>query len=108
MGCYYTLCHNTYAFSLLFYKVYMKRENAGSWNSGLEKEQILETYSTQLQKSRNFTEARFGIYKKYWRKNQPEGAHTLATRVGACPTPLGVPPCLVGPLAGHRCPSSAI
>ena len=36
MGCYYTLCHNTYAFSLLFYKVYMKRENAGSWNSGLD------------------------------------------------------------------------
>ncbi|KAI5013044.1 hypothetical protein ZWY2020_027998 [Hordeum vulgare] len=31
--------------------VYMKRENAGSWNSGLEKEQILETYSAQLQKS---------------------------------------------------------
>ena len=56
MGCYYTLYHNTYAFSLLFYKVYMKRENAGSWNSGLEKEQILETYSAQLQKSRNFIE----------------------------------------------------
>jgi hypothetical protein len=37
-------------FSLLFYKVYMKRENAGSWNSGLEKEHILETYSAQLQK----------------------------------------------------------
>ena len=32
MGYYYTLCHNTYAFSLLFYKVYMKRENVGSWN----------------------------------------------------------------------------
>ena len=48
MGCYYTLCHNTYAYSLLFYKVYMKRENAGSWNSGLEKEQILETYFAQL------------------------------------------------------------
>ena len=51
MGCSYTLCHNTYAYSLLFYKVYMKRENVGSWNSGLEKEQMLETYSTQLQKS---------------------------------------------------------
>ena len=86
MGCYYTLCHNTYAYFLLFYKVYIRRENAGSWNSGLEKEQILETYSTQLQKSWNFTEARFGIYKKYWRKNQPEGAHTLATRVGGAPT----------------------
>ena len=45
MGCYYTLCHNTYAYSLLFYKVYIKRENAGSWDSGLEKEQIVETYS---------------------------------------------------------------
>ena len=45
------LWYNTYALSLLFYKVYMKRENAGSWNSGLEKEQILETYSAQLQKS---------------------------------------------------------
>ncbi|KAF7056812.1 hypothetical protein CFC21_064190 [Triticum aestivum] len=31
--------------------VYIKRENAGSWNSGLDKEQILETYSAQLQKS---------------------------------------------------------
>ena len=39
------------AYSLLFYKVYIKRENAGSWDSGLEKEQILETYSTQLHKS---------------------------------------------------------
>ena len=51
MGCYYTLCHNTYAYSLLFYKVYMKRENADSWDSRLEKEQILETYYAQLQKS---------------------------------------------------------
>src|SRR3954468_18779648 len=37
-------------------------------------------------------EACFGIYTKYWRKNQPEGAHTLATRVGVHPTPLGAPP----------------
>ena len=51
MGYYYILYHNTYAFSLLFYEVYMKRENAGSWDYGLEKEQILETYSAQLQKS---------------------------------------------------------
>ena len=34
-----------------FTRFIMKRENAGSWNSGLEKEQILETYSAQLQKS---------------------------------------------------------
>ena len=49
MGCYYTLCLNTYGYFLLFYKVYIKRENASNWNSGLEKEQILETYSAQLQ-----------------------------------------------------------
>ena len=65
MGFYYTLYHNTYAYSLLFYKVYMKRENAGSWNSGLEKEQILETYSAQLQKSWNSTKDVFGNNKKY-------------------------------------------
>ena len=45
-----TLCHNTYAYSLLFYKVYIKRENAGRWDSGVEKEQILGGYSAQLQK----------------------------------------------------------
>ena len=50
MGCYIMLCQNTYAYSILFYKVYMKRENASSWDSELEKEQILETYSAQLQK----------------------------------------------------------
>ena len=30
---------------------FTKRENAGSWDFGLEKEKILETYSAQLQKS---------------------------------------------------------
>ena len=35
-----------------FTRFTMKRENAGSWNSGLEKkEQTLETYSAQLQKT---------------------------------------------------------
>ena len=34
MDCYFTLYHNTYGYSLLFYKVYIRRENAGSWNSG--------------------------------------------------------------------------
>ena len=106
MGYYYTLCHNTYAYSLLFYKVYM-RENAGSWNSGLEKEQILETYSAQLQKSWNSTDVIFGNNETYWAEEIPEGAHTLATRVGVRPTPLGAP-CLVGPLVALRCPSYAI
>ena len=92
MGCYYTLYHIAYGYYLLFYKVYMKRENAGSWDSGLEKEQILSTYSAQLQKSWNSTKAIFGINKNYCAKEVPEWAHTLATRVGACPPLLGAPP----------------
>ena len=88
MGCYYTLCHNTYAYSLLFCK---KRENVGSWNSRLEKEQILETYSVQLQKSWNSTEFIFGINKKYWAKKVPEGGHPPSTRVGGAPLPRGPP-----------------
>ncbi|XBH67796.1 hypothetical protein VPH35_096113 [Triticum aestivum] len=38
----------------------------------------------------------FEINKKYCRKNQVKGAHTLATRVG------GAPSILVGPLDLHR------
>ena len=83
----------------------MKRENAGSWNSGLEKEQILETYSAQLPKSWNFMEVVFRIYKKYWAQEVPVGGHTLPTRVGACPTPLGAPPAswAPGPLVAIFC-----
>ena len=92
MGCYYMFCHNTYAFSLLFYKVYMNRENASSWNSGLEKEQTLETYSAQLQKPQNFTELRFRKYKKYLAKEDHQGGHHLSTRVGARGPSLGAPP----------------
>ena len=51
-----------------FTRFNMKRENAGSWDSGLEKEQILETYSAQLQKSWNFTEVISRIYKNTERK----------------------------------------
>ena len=34
-----------------FTRFIIKRENAGNWDFGLEKEQILETYYAQLQKS---------------------------------------------------------
>ena len=59
--------------------------------SGLEKEQILETYSAQLQKSWNSTEVSFGIYKKYWAKKVPEGGHQPATRVEGAPPTLWAP-----------------
>ena len=92
MGCYYTLCHNTYAFSLLFYKVYMKRGNAGSWNSRLEKEQILETYSAQLQSPKTSREQVSEYIKNIGRKKYQRGATHRPQGWGARPTPLGVPP----------------
>ena len=67
----------------------MKRENAGSWNSGLEKEQILETYSVQLQESWNFTKIIFGINKKYWAKKLPKEDHPPSTSVGGARYPPG-------------------
>ena len=91
MGCYYTLCHNTYAYSLLFYKVYIKRENVGSWNSGLEKEQILETSKSPETPRKLFLE----IIKNTERRKYQRGPTPWARGWGARPTPLGVPPYLV-------------
>ena len=65
----------------------MKRGDAGSWNSGLEKEQILETYSAQLQNSSHFMEIIFGIYKKYWVKKVPEGGPASHKGGGRTPPP---------------------
>ena len=100
MGCYYTLCHNTYAYSLLFYKVYIRRENADSWNSGLEKEKILETYSAQLQKSWNFTEDVFRIYKKYWAQEVHQGGPHPAHEGGGSALPPWARPLPHGPPGG--------
>src|SRR3954468_21018254 len=103
MGCYYLLCRNTYVYSLLFYKVYIRRENADSWNSGLEKEQILETYSAQLQKSQNSTEYLIINNKKSSPKMKTRGP-TPCPRGWRAP-PLGCAPYLLGPLVALRCPS---
>ena len=51
MGCHYTLYLNIYGYSLLFYKVYHEEGECRQLEFGLKKEQILETYSAQLQKS---------------------------------------------------------
>jgi hypothetical protein len=108
MGCYYTLWYNTYALSLLFYKIYMKRENAGSWNSGLERSKserpILHNSKSPENLWRIILEyIRIIRRRKYQREpiRWPEAS-------GARPTPQGAPLGLVGPLAGLRCPSSAI
>ena len=106
MDCYFTLCHNIYGYSLLFYKVYLERENAGSWNSRLERVQIWETYSAQLQKSKKFTEYYIGIYKNYWAKNY-HGAHRVATSLGGTPYPW-VRPLPRGPPGRPPVPSFAI
>ena len=91
MGCYFTLCHNTYCYSLLFYKVYIRRENVGSWNSGLEKEQILETYSAQLQKSRNSMKHLIINNEKSSPKMKTRGPTPFSRGWGVRPLPRGPP-----------------
>ena len=56
----------------------------------LEKEQTLETYSAQLQKSWNSTKQLFGFNKNLWAKEIGLGAHTLSRR-------QGTPPCRARP-----------
>ena len=85
----------------------MKRENAGSWNSGLEKEQILETYSAQLQKSWNSTKRLKKIKKNPRQRWRPGGPHPAHEGGGRAPL-LGCAPYLVGPLVALRRPSSPI
>ena len=51
MGCYYTLYLNTYGYSLLFNKVYHEEGEYRQLEFWQEKEQTLEIYSAQLQKS---------------------------------------------------------
>ena len=65
MGCYYTIYLITYGYSLLFYKVYHEEGGCRQLEFWLEKERILETYSTQLQKSGNSTEVIFGFNKNF-------------------------------------------
>ena len=77
MGCYYTLHHNTYAYSLLIYKVYHEEGECQQLGFSLEKEQILDTYSAQLQKSWNSTKVIFGNNKKYWAEEIRQGGHLL-------------------------------
>ena len=62
MGCYFTLCHNTYGYSLLFYKVYHEEGECRQLEFWLEKEQALETYCAQLQKVLKLHETTFWIY----------------------------------------------
>ena len=64
MDCYYTLYLNTYGYSLLFYKVYHEEGECRQMEFWLEKEQTLETYSAQLQKSWDSTKQLFGFNKK--------------------------------------------
>ena len=54
------------------------------------------------------TEITFGKYKKYWRKNQGQGAHTLSTRVGGAPAPLGRAPASWAPWSSTDLNSNSI
>ena len=64
----------------------------------LKKEQTLETYSAQLQKSWNSTKPLFGFIKNLWEKYIGQGAHTLSRRQGR--PPYSARPLSPGPPGG--------
>ena len=108
MDCYYTLWYHIYAFSLLFCKVYLKRENTGSWNYGLEKEQVWVLYFAQLQIPWKSTWNFLGIYKKYWAKEVPHGSCQGPTSLVAAVCPPGHGNRACGHPGGPLAPSFAI
>ena len=74
-----------------FTRFIMKRENADSWDSGWKRSKY---WKPILHSSKNPETPRnlfFGINKNYWAEETPQGAHTLARRVGARPPLLGAP-----------------
>ena len=100
MGCYYTLYLITYVYSLLFYKVYHEEGECRQLEFWLEKEQTLETYSAQLQKTRDSTKQLFGIKKNLWVKEIGQGPHTLSRRQGGALPPYRAHPLSPGPPGG--------
>ena len=92
MDYYYMLCHNTYAYSLLFYKVYMKRENVCSWNSGLEQEQILETILHNSKSHETPRKSFLELIKNTKRKKYVRGATTCPRGWGRALPPKARPP----------------
>ena len=107
MGSYYTLWYNTYAFSLLFYKVYMKKENTDSWNSGPERSKS-ERPILHISKSLENLQRIILEYIKNTGQRKYQRGPTRWPQAWGVPCPLGMPLGLVGPLAGLRCPCSAI
>ena len=86
MGCYYTFYHNTYGYSLLFYKVYHEEGECRHLEFWLEKEQMLESDNPQVQ----------GIIVAL-SKGGPRWAQPTRARLGSLALPGGLSH-LVGPL----------
>ena len=85
LDCYFTLCHNTYGYSLLFYKVYHEEGECRQLDFWLKREQTLETYFAPLQKTWNSTKQLFEFNKNLWAKEIGQGAHTLSRRQEGAP-----------------------
>ena len=84
-----------------FTRFIMKRENAGSWDSGWKRSKY---YRPILHSSKSPETSRM-MFSKYIKniesKNFTRG-HTLPMRVGGAPYPPGRAPYLVGPLVALR------
>ena len=92
MGRYYTVCHNTYAYSLLFYKVYHEEGECRQLEFWLEKEQILETYSALLQNPETPRNLFLELIRIIERKKHLRGPTPWPRGWGARPPLLGMPP----------------
>ena len=100
MGCYYTLCHNTYGILSYFTRFVMKRENAGSWDFGWKRSKywkpILHNSKSPETPWKSFLE----LIRIFGERINARGP-TACPRDRGC-APQGATSYLVGPLDLHR------
>ena len=90
-----------------FTRFTMKRGNAGSWNSGLERSKYYRPILHNSKSPETPWKSVLEYIKNIGRRKGERGPPTIHEG-GASHTPLGAPPCLMVPLAGLQCPSLAI
>ena len=105
MGCYYTICHNTYAYPLLFYNEEGECRQLEFWaGKGANIRDLLCTTPKVLK----IHESQFWNILKILGEESTRGEPATVHEGGGRALPPGGAPCLVGPLLALRCPSSAI
>ena len=92
VGCYYTLCHNTYGYSLLFYKVYYEEGECRQLGFWAGKGANIGNIFCIAPKVLKLQESQFWNILKILGKESTRGGPPTVHEGGGRALPLGAPP----------------